>query len=141
VEGFINKAKALAVLKKRESREYILVLLSWGIIFLGVLFLLLGSAGGYVPRLQYIAERLGGEWFWTMTLAVSIATALALGLKNLKMACQNCCQFARHFHYQLYDMHPKTERCRRILMVFFVIKQGSIYRGISWFIFIHFKLL
>ncbi len=82
MEGFINKAKALAVLKKRESREYIVVLLSWGIIFFGVLFLLLGSAGGYVPGLQYIAVRLGGEWFWTMTLAVSIATALALGLKS-----------------------------------------------------------
>jgi hypothetical protein len=68
----LYSAKKSGALKRRE---YILVLLSWGIIFLGVLFL------RYTPGLQYTTWPLGEEWFW-MTLAVSIATTLALGLKS-----------------------------------------------------------
>ncbi len=69
-------------MKKRD-----LVLLSWGIIALGLLFLWLSIAGGYTPKRV--------EWFWPITLlsitiSVSIATALVLGLKNLLLALPGC---------------------------------------------------
>jgi len=69
-------------MKKRD-----LVLQSWGIIALGLLFLWLSIAGGYAPKRS--------EWFWpltlsSITLSVSIATALALGLKNLILALPGC---------------------------------------------------
>ena len=70
------------IMKKKD-----LVLLSWGIIILGLMFLWLSIAGGYAPKRV--------EWFWPITLSsitisVSIATALALGLKNLLLALPGC---------------------------------------------------
>jgi len=64
-----------------------LVLLSWGIIILGLMFLWLLIASGYAPKRV--------EWFWSITLSsitisVSIATALALGLKNFLLALPGC---------------------------------------------------
>lgn len=54
------------------------MLLSWGIIALVLLLQWLWIMGGYAPKRV--------EWFWSIPLSVSIASALALGLKNLLLA-------------------------------------------------------
>lgn len=64
-------------MKKRD-----MVLLSWGIIALVLLLQWLWVTGGYSPKRV--------EWLWLIPLSVSIATALALGLKNLLLTLPGC---------------------------------------------------